>query len=152
MADNLSISRRSWNMSKIRSKDTNPEQLVRSLMHRSGYRFTIDGPLNRVLPGKPDLVFPKYRIAVFVHGCFWHRHEGCKYAYLPKSRIDFWEAKFRKNIERDREVARLFDKVGWLQFVVWECQLKKDQLLIIENFRNLLTEGVQQSAKERRVS
>ena len=90
--DTLSPERRSWNMSRIRSRDTKPEVVVRSLLHGMGYRFRLH---RRDLPGRPDIVLPKYKIAVFVNGCFWHRHEGCRYAYSPKTRTDFWRAKFR---------------------------------------------------------
>lgn len=85
-------------MSRIRSRNTNPEKQLRSLLHRAGYRFRINV---KKLPGSPDIVLPKYRTAIFVHGCFWHRHAGCKYAYIPKSRIEFWDNKFQSTVERD---------------------------------------------------
>lgn len=138
MTDTLSRSRRSWNMGRIRSRNTKPEQAVRSLLHRAGFRFTVNGPLNRSLPGKPDLVLPRFRVAVFVHGCFWHRHEGCKYAYVPKSRVEFWEEKFRKNVERDREVIRLLHEAGWQPFAIWECELKANSGQILERFEESL--------------
>ena len=93
--DRLNKQRRSWNMSRIKSKDTAPEILVRSTLHAMGYRFRLH---YRMLPGKPDIVLPKYRVVVFVHGCFWHRH-GCKFSYTPKSRVAFWEAKFNQNVK-----------------------------------------------------
>lgn len=152
MTDTITKSRRSWNMSRIRTKNTKPEQAVRSLLHRAGYRFTVNGPLNHSLPGKPDLVFPQYRIVLYVNGCFWHRHQGCKYAYSPKSRIEFWEAKFRRNVERDKEVVRSIREAGWLQFIVWECQLKQDQVRIVDLFRDFLAERVNQKLSERKTS
>lgn len=138
MTDKLSKAHRSWNMSRIRSKHTRPEQAVRSLLHRAGFRFTVNGPLNKSLPGKPDLVFPRFKIVVFVHGCFWHRHAGCKYAYMPKSRIEFWEAKFKKNVERDRTVAKETGESGWRQFVIWECEVKTNKQNIVEGFREFV--------------
>ena len=103
MTDILSKERRSWNMSRIRGSDTKPELLVRSLLHRMGYRFRLH---RKDLPGRPDIVLPKYRTVIFVHGCFWHRHKGCKYAYTPKSRTDFWQNKFQGTVERDKRNRR----------------------------------------------
>lgn len=125
-------------MSRIRSKNTKPELALRSLLHKVGYRFTIRGPLNRSLPGTPDLVFPRFRIAAFVHGCFWHRHEGCKYAYSPKSRTAFWKEKFRKNVQRDREVVTLLKEAGWQPFIVWECELKRNSEQLLERFKAMV--------------
>lgn len=119
--DTLTKERRSWNMSQIRGKDTKPELLVRSLLHRMGCRFRLH---RSDLPGKPDIVLPKYRTIIFVHGCFWHRHKGCKYAYEPKSRKGFWRKKFERNVERHREVAANLGALGWRVLVVWECQLR----------------------------
>lgn len=108
-------------MSRIRSKDTSPELQVRSLLHGLGYRFRI----HRIdLPGKPDIVLPRYRVAVLVHGCFWHRHPGCKYAYTPKSRIQFWRKKFAANIKRDVITHDALGAAGWRVITVWECELK----------------------------
>lgn len=120
--DSLSKENRSWNMSRIRSTDTEPERLVRSLLHRMGYRFRLHG---KNLPGRPDIVLPKHKTVVFVHGCFWHRHPGCKYAYAPKSRVEFWEKKFKNNTQRHRTVARLLRASGWRVVVIWECELRK---------------------------
>jgi DNA mismatch endonuclease (patch repair protein) len=117
--DRISKKRRSWNMSRIRGRDTKPELVVRSLLHRMGYRFRLH---RKDLPGKPDIVLPKYRTVVFVHGCFWHRHSGCKYAYVPKSRVKFWQGKFERNIERDAEVRSALRALGWQVLVVWECE------------------------------
>jgi DNA mismatch endonuclease (patch repair protein) len=119
MVDSLSRKHRSWNMSRIRSRDTGPELLVRSALHRAGYRFRLH---SKVLPGRPDIVLPKYHTVVFVHGCFWHRHKGCRFAYTPKSRVAFWNDKFRSNIERDRRNSKALRKLGWRVLIVWECQ------------------------------
>lgn len=119
MADRLTKSHRSWNMSRIRDRDTKPEKIVRSLLHRMGYRFRLH---RRDLPGSPDIVLPRYHLVVFVHGCFWHRHEGCKYAYVPKSRPEFWKTKFEQNVERDRRVRRELEAEGWRVETVWECE------------------------------
>lgn len=106
-------------MSRIRSRDTAPERLVRSAMHRAGYRFRLH---SKQLPGRPDIVLPKYRTVIFVHGCFWHRHPRCRFAYTPKSRVTFWQEKFRRNVDRDRRNARALRSIGWRVVTVWECQ------------------------------
>lgn len=121
MVDRLTPERRSWNMSRIRAGDTGPERAVRSLLHRMGFRFRLH-PVN--LPGRPDIVLSKYRVAIFVHGCFWHRHKGCRFAYNPKSRLKFWEKKFESNIRRDITVRGLLDRLGWHVITVWECELR----------------------------
>lgn len=121
--DTLTSEKRSWNMSRIRGANTKPELAVRSMLHRMGYRFRIS---NKTLPGRPDIVLPKYRAAIFVHGCFWHRHQGCKYAYTPKSRLDFWGPKFEGNVMRDKNNLSLLRKTGWLPIVVWECEIKRN--------------------------
>jgi DNA mismatch endonuclease (patch repair protein) len=118
--DTLSKTRRSWNMSRIHGRDTVPERAVRSLLHKMGFRFRLK---SRSLPGKPDVVLSRHRTVVFVHGCFWHRHRGCKLAYMPKSRVQFWERKFAANVRRDRAVARLLRDLGWNMVTVWECEL-----------------------------
>ncbi len=118
--DKISADKRSWNMSRISSRNTKPEKAVRSLLHRMGYRFRLH---RKDLPGKPDIVLPKYRTVVFVHGCFWHRHENCKYTTTPKSNRDFWLEKFKKNIERDIAKTSLLEAAGWKVTVVWQCEL-----------------------------
>jgi DNA mismatch endonuclease (patch repair protein) len=126
VVDRISPERRSQNMSLIKSRDTKPEIQVRSLIHRLGYRFRIH---RDDLPGTPDIVLPRYRLAVFVHGCFWHRHQNCKYAYCPKSRIEFWNRKFVANVQRDTIAAKKLKKLGWRVVVIWECQLKSPNRL-----------------------
>ncbi len=124
--DRLSRGHRSWNMSRIKSRDTSPELKVRSILHSSGYRFRLH---RKDLPGKPDIVLPKYRTVIFVHGCFWHRHLDCKYAYTPKSNIEFWEKKFTANIQRDLRSKKLLQEQGWTVIVVWECQVNNQEIL-----------------------
>lgn len=124
--DIVSESQRSWNMSRIRARDTQPERTVRSALFKAGLRYRVDV---HDLPGKPDIVLKRYRTVVFVHGCFWHRHPGCKLAYTPKSRNDFWEAKFEHNVERDREVETQLRQAGWRYLVIWECEVRDDSQL-----------------------
>lgn len=123
MVDVVDPATRSRMMAGIRAKNTKPELLVRSYLHGRGLRFRLHV---KTLPGKPDIVLPKYRAIVFVHGCFWHHHQGCKYAYVPNSRPDFWMQKLSQNAVRDREKANMLIKSGWRVFTVWECELRKD--------------------------
>lgn len=127
MTDIISKKKRSWNMSRIRSRDTKPELLVRSILHQAGYRFRLHVSK---LPGKPDIVLPKYKTVIFVHGCFWHRHRGCKYAYTPKSRVKFWEEKFRQNIARHKTVTTELKRLGWQVLVVWECEVSEPEKML----------------------
>lgn len=120
--DRIGKAHRSWNMSRIRSTDTRPERTVRSLLHRLGARFRKN--TGNKLPGKPDVVLPARRMAIFVHGCFWHRHRGCSYSYTPKSRLKFWTTKFAGNVVRDEIVRKQLRKGGWHVTVVWECETK----------------------------
>lgn len=119
MVDIVTPARRSEIMSRIRGKGTKPELLVRSLAHRLGFRFRLHV---RRLPGSPDLVFPSRQIVLFVHGCFWHRHKGCPYCYVPKSNIQFWREKFEKNVLRDERVRTGLEEMGWRVAVIWECE------------------------------
>lgn len=128
MTDIVDRATRSRMMSGIRGRDTKPEVVVRKYLHAQGLRYRI-APKN--LPGKPDIVLPKYRTVVFVHGCFWHRHSGCRYAATPSSNVEFWNRKFVANIERDKEVKRLLRKARWQVLVIWECQLKPTRLLAL---------------------
>ncbi len=110
---------RSYNMSQIKGKDTAPELRVRSWLFSHGYRYRKN---DKRLPGKPDIVLPKYKTVIFVHGCFWHRH-GCKYTTMPKTRTEFWETKFSRNVERDQEHVRALEAAGWHVIIVWECEI-----------------------------
>jgi DNA mismatch endonuclease, patch repair protein len=132
--DTLSREHRSWNMSRIRGRDTNPEKMVRSALHRAGFRFKLQ---EKSLPGKPDIVLPKHRLIVLVHGCFWHRHRGCKFAYTPKSRKHFWNQKFGENVDRDRRNLRILRRLGWRVVVVWECETS-DTLRLLDKCRRLI--------------
>ncbi len=125
MADIVSEEQRSYNMSRIRSKNTKPELAVRSMLHQLGYRFTVNGPKNKTLPGKPDIVLPKYKTVIFVHGCFWHGHEGCKDFRLPKTRTEWWKSKIEGNVARDKKAQKALRALGWKVLVVWECDLGK---------------------------
>ena len=113
-------------MAAIKSKNTKPEIAVRKLLHSLGYRFRLH---RKDLPGSPDIVLPKYKTVIFVHGCFWHRHKGCKYKTTPKTRKEFWENKFNENIKRDKNNFKELKKLNWKVLVIWECQLKN-----LENF------------------
>lgn len=121
MTDIVDSRRRSEMMAGIRGRDTAPERAVRRVAHRMGLRFRLH---RKDLPGRPDLVFPRHRLAVFVHGCFWHRHEGCRYAYTPKSRAAFWTRKFAGNVARDRRNEDALRDLGWRVLIVWECEAR----------------------------
>ena len=129
MTDVHTQEQRSYNMSRIRGYDTLPEKKLRSLLHRRGFRFRLH---DKGLPGRPDIVLPKYRSVIFVHGCFWHRHPECRYATTPESRSDFWRDKFARNVERDRKNITLLEKEGWYPIVIWECELKNDADAVLE--------------------
>ena len=129
MTDVHTQEQRSYNMSRIRGYDTLPEKKLRSLLHRRGFRFRLH---DKRLPGRPDIVLPKYRSVIFVHGCFWHRHPECRYATTPESRSDFWRDKFARNVERDRRNIALLEKEGWYPIVIWECELKNDADAVLE--------------------
>lgn len=122
MSDSLSPEQRSWNMSRIRGTDTSIEVMVRKELFRRGYRYRKNV---KTLPGKPDVVLPKYRTVIFVHGCFWHRHPGCSNATNPKTRVKFWQEKFRRNVENDRKHREELEAAGWKVIVVWECEIEK---------------------------
>lgn len=123
MTDVLNPEQRSRCMSNIRSKDTKPELFVRSFIHRMGYRFRLHG---KDLPGKPDLVFPRFKKLIFIHGCFWHMHK-CVYGKVkPATNVDFWESKRKSNTKRDRQVEHLLKKTGWKVLIIWECEIKNE--------------------------
>lgn len=126
MPDKLSEVQRSVNMRSIRSEDTAPELFVRSLVHSAGYRFRLHVT---ELPGKPDIVLPRLKKIIFVHGCFWHLHRGCNEGRIPASRRDYWRPKLSRNVERDRIHARALRRLGWRVLTVWECQLRRPDSL-----------------------
>lgn len=121
MADVHTPAQRSFNMSRIRGRDTKPEKLLRSLLHRAGLRFRKNV---KTLPGKPDIVLPRHRAVVLVHGCYWHRHPGCRFTTTPASNAPFWTEKFEQTVERDRRAERALREQGWRVFTVWECELR----------------------------
>lgn len=120
--DTVDKATRSKIMSKVGQKSTGPEMKLRKALFAKGFRYRVNV---KKLPGSPDIVLPKYKAVIFVHGCFWHRHKGCKYATMPKTRVDFWNAKFNANIKRDRKNIDALLDAGWRVLVVWECVLKK---------------------------
>lgn len=122
-------------MSGIRARDTTPELAVRQVAHGLGFRFRLH---RRDLPGSPDLVFPARRKVIFVHGCYWHRHRGCRLAYEPKSNIDFWNTKFTRNVQRDNRVKEQLESMGWDVLVIWECETHNRSVLTssLESFLN----------------
>jgi DNA mismatch endonuclease (patch repair protein) len=124
VADVFSKHKRSEVMARIRGSNTGPERLVRSLLHRLGYRFTVNGPNNRKLPGKPDIVLPRFRTVVFVHGCFWHGHEGCKDFTIPRTRRAWWTAKIASNKRRDAANEERLRWLGWQVVTIWGCATK----------------------------
>jgi DNA mismatch endonuclease (patch repair protein) len=118
--------RRSEMMARIAGKDTKPEMIVRKAVHALGYRYRLH---DRRLPGSPDLVFPRLKIALFVHGCFWHRHRNCRLCYQPKSNVEFWAKKFKSNVARDKRVLNELTALGWRPAVVWQCEANKPDSL-----------------------
>ena len=129
MADRISPEHRSWNMSRIRGRDTKPEFLLRSLMHRSGFRYRLH---DKKLPGKPDIVLPKYKTVIFVNGCYWHRHKGCPEATTPKTNTAFWIKKFEDTVARDaRKTSELVER-GWRVITIWECELAANPIGVVE--------------------
>ncbi len=135
--DSLSPEKRSWNMSRIRGKDTSIEVKVRKYLFNQGFRYRKNV---KTLPGKPDIVLPKYHAVVFVHGCFWHRHPGCKDTTTPKTRTDYWKAKFEKNVRNDELHKEQLIEAGWRVFTIWECEVTKR----FEETMNLLIEQIKE--------
>lgn len=133
--DILTTDHRSRVMSRIKGKNTQPEMVVRRLIHAMGYRFRLH---RQDLPGSPDVVLPGRKKAIFVHGCFWHRHTGCKYAYVPKSNVDFWMKKFDANVRRDNSTMAALESLNWDVLIVWECQTRDPQHLscVLQRFLN----------------
>ena len=134
MADIVNSQRRSEMMAGIKGRDTVPERIVRRIAHGLGFRYRLH---RKDLPGRPDLVFPRHRLAVFVHGCFWHRHNGCRYAYTPKSHVAFWMEKLTGNVTRDRHNEEALRNLGWRVLVIWECETKNE-----EHIRRRLAENI----------
>jgi len=143
--DHLTEDKRSWNMSRIKGKNTKPELQIRSILHKLGYRFNINGKigkkysLNGRLIGKPDIILPKYRSVIFVHGCFWHQHKGCNRASIPKSNQEYWIEKLNRNVQRDLNNNIKLKKEGWRTLTIWECNLNdknsiKKKILNFINF------------------
>ena len=124
MADVHTPEQRSYNMSRIHGKNTKPEELVRKYLFSQGFRYRKN---DARLPGKPDIVLPKYKTVIFVNGCFWHKHENCKYFVWPKTNEDFWRTKISANVSRDQENIKLLSELGWNVIVIWECELKKQR-------------------------
>ena len=137
MTDIFDRKKRSEIMSRVRGRDTAPEMIVRKIAHGLGFRFRLH---RRDLPGSPDLLFPRYRAVIMVHGCFWHRHPGCKYASSPKTRVRFWEDKFEGNVVRDRRNEEDLHELGWRVMVIWECETK-DREAVAERIVGFLRGG-----------
>jgi DNA mismatch endonuclease (patch repair protein) len=126
MADVHSVETRSYNMSRIRSRNTKPEMLVRKFLFSRGFRYRLH---DKKLPGKPDIVLPRYKTIIFIHGCFWHGHAGCRYFVVPKTRTDWWLNKINTNQTKDEEALNKLQAAGWKIITVWECELKKPVLV-----------------------
>ena len=140
MTDKISRAERSRNMSRIKNKDTKPEMIVRKYLFAQGFRYRLH---DKKLMGKPDLVLPKYRAVIFIHGCFWHRHKDCPLAYTPKSREEFWSKKFESNVKRDKLVMETLHHEGWRILTIWECALRsKDMSRHLENTAKWLTSSI----------
>ena len=133
--DSITKSQRSLNMSRIRSKDTKPEKALRSILHNRRFRFrkNVEG-----LPGKPDIVFSKYKTVIFVHGCFWHQHPSCNRSIMPKTNRKYWKDKFEKNITRDYKNIKKLELSNWHVIIVWECEIKNDAEEICNNIESVL--------------
>ena len=133
MTDKLTPVRRSANMARIRSKNMKPELAVRRMIHQMGYRYRLH---RKDLPGKPDIVFPSRKAVIFVHGCFWHLHPGCREGRIPSSRRDYWEPKLLGNVRRDQEVVKKLIESGWRVLIVWECEVQRSEQLreIVKRF------------------
>lgn len=151
MADTLTKAQRSKLMSKVRGRDTKPEWILRCGLHRLGFRYRLR---NNRMPGQPDLVFRKFGAVVFVHGCFWHRHRGCRIASTPKSNLSFWNRKFADTVKRDRRVKRALERNGWRVLVVWECELLGQTVETVQRVASWLrqdTDAAASSGEEDRI-
>lgn len=139
MADVHDRKTRSYNMSRIRGKDTTPEMMVRKFLFSKGIRYRLH---QKSLPGKPDLVLKKYNIVVFVNGCFWHGHEGCRYFVIPKTRTEWWKNKINSTVAKDKENYHKLEELGWQVLIVWECSLRGDKRsATLENLFQKITNG-----------
>ena len=146
MADRLNTQQRHHCMSRIRGKNTKPEILVRKGLHARGFRFRLH---NKKLPGSPDIVLPKYGVAIMVNGCFWHGHKGCRYATEPKSNVEFWEAKIARNRHRDEVTTAHLEALGWTVITIWECELRTSSLL--DDRLNTLAEEIRRAYETQRI-
>lgn len=146
MPDRLNPSQRSRCMSHVRGKNTKPEILVRKGLHARGFRFRLQ---DRKLPGRPDIVLPKYGVAIMVNGCFWHGHKGCRYATRPKSNVAFWEAKIARNRHRDEVTEAHLEALGWHVITVWECELRKGSQL--EDKLDVLAEEIRYAGELKKI-
>ena len=135
--DALTPEKRSWNMAKIRGKDTKIEVIVRKYLFAKGFRFRKN---DKRYPGKPDVILPKYKVAIFVNGCFWHMHD-CKEGHLPKSNTEFWRQKLERNVINDEKHNRQLSDMGWRVITLWECELEKDFERVMENTVKIISEG-----------
>jgi len=146
MADRLNTQQRHHCMSRIRGKNTKPEILVRKGLHARGFRFRLH---NKKLPGSPDIVLPKYGVAIMVNGCFWHGHKGCRYATKPKSNVEFWETKIARNRHRDAVTTAHLEALGWTVITVWECELRNSSQL--DDRLDALAEEIQCAGEAKRI-
>ncbi len=146
MSDTLSQTQRSYDMSRIRGKNTKPEILVRKGLHARGFRFRLH---NKKLPGCPDIVLPKYGVAIMVNGCFWHGHKGCRYATKPKTNIEFWETKIARNRHRDEVTTAHLEALGWTVITIWECELRANSQL--DDRLNTLAEEIRRAYEAKRI-
>lgn len=134
-ADKFTPKKRSEIMSRVKSKDTSPELRVRSALHRMGFRFRLH---RRDLPGNPDVVLPKHGVAVFVHGCFWHQHPGCRKATIPQNNFHYWKNKLERNVRRDELAEQQLNEKGWTALTVWECEMPREEGALREKLREEL--------------
>ena len=146
MLDKLTPSQRHHCMSRIRGKNTKPEILVRKGLHARGFRFRLH---NKKLPGSPDVVLPKYGVAIMVNGCFWHGHKGCRYATKPKTNVEFWETKIARNRHRDEVTNAHLEALGWTVITIWECELRTSSLL--DDRLNTLAEEIRRAYETQRI-
>ena len=146
MADRLNTQQRHHCMSRIRGKNTKPEILVRKGLHARGFRFRLH---NKKLPGSPDIVLPKYGVAIMVNGCFWHGHKGCRYATKSKTNIEFWEAKIARNRHRDEVTTAHLEALGWTVITIWECELRTNSQL--DDRLNTLAEEIRRAYETKRI-